>query len=714
MSNDVLIKIKRGKEAQLPVLADGELGFCIDTQKLYIGTANGNKLLVASQTVGDMLKTIYDTNNDGKVDSAEKADSVPWSGVTGKPSTFTPSSHNHDERYYTESEIETKLSGKANTSHSHSANDITESATKRFVTDAEKSSWNAKASTAVATTSVNGLMSSADKTKLNGIAAGANNYTHPSSHPASMITGLASVATSGNYNDLSNKPTSIPANGGNADTVGGKYASDFLQAAQCVSGLDLDTITETGFYYGENVINSVPVISGSTFIVINHPPSYVIQIQIIIPGTTPTMYIRRCWNKQTNNWTSWKRFLIEGDLSYLPMQVAGSLNVATIRPGTKLFVGSSQSWTNRPTIDGWSNAFLSLNTLEGYFYSQLWFDTSGDEFYHRTIHNNVERPWRRVWHSGNLTNLSQLTNGPGYITASGNAASATKLQTARTINGVAFDGTRNITITAIPESHTHTRAQITDFPSLATVATSGSYNDLLNKPTIPTQTSQLTNNSGFITTSSNITGNAATATKLRTARTINGVAFDGTANITITATPNSHTHPASQVTGLASVATSGNYNDLSNKPSSLPANGGNATTATRLATPRKINGVSFDGTKDITIPSGGGQVVQGYYTGNGAASRQIYFSGINDPCLLFILGKSTSGDGSSGIYQAVFSPFKKQQALSADIYAVAPFESGGITMGTTVGYLNLDSITLNVAAALNKSGVYYEYIIIGS
>lgn len=31
-------------------------------------------------------------------------------------------------------------------------------------------------------------------------------YTHPSTHPASMITGLATVATSGNYNDLTNKP----------------------------------------------------------------------------------------------------------------------------------------------------------------------------------------------------------------------------------------------------------------------------------------------------------------------------------------------------------------------------------------------------------------------------------------------------------------------------------------------------------------------------
>ena len=32
-------------------------------------------------------------------------------------------------------------------------------------------------------------------------------YTHPTTHPATMITGLSTVATSGSYNDLSNKPT---------------------------------------------------------------------------------------------------------------------------------------------------------------------------------------------------------------------------------------------------------------------------------------------------------------------------------------------------------------------------------------------------------------------------------------------------------------------------------------------------------------------------
>ena len=58
-----------------------------------------------------------------------------------------------------------------------------------------------------ATASAAGLMSSSDKSKLDSIAANANNYIHPASHPASMITGLAAVATSGSYSDLSNKPT---------------------------------------------------------------------------------------------------------------------------------------------------------------------------------------------------------------------------------------------------------------------------------------------------------------------------------------------------------------------------------------------------------------------------------------------------------------------------------------------------------------------------
>ena len=127
----------------------------------------------------------------------------------------------------------------------------------------------------------------------------------------------------------------------------------------------------------------------------------------------------------------------------------------------------------------------------------------------------------------NTTNVSATTTGSGNavtaVTASGSAITVTKGATFLTahqdISGKEDKSNKvtswsaTTTDTHYPSeklvksaldgkaasSHTHTKAQITDFPSLATVATSGSYADLSNTPTIPSKTSQLTNDSGFIT-----------------------------------------------------------------------------------------------------------------------------------------------------------------------------------------------------------------------
>lgn len=70
---------------------------------------------------GDMMKSTYDKNDDGIVD---KAESVPWSGVTGKPSTFPPSSHNHDGLYEPKnSNIQSHISNKSNP-HSTTKSDV--------------------------------------------------------------------------------------------------------------------------------------------------------------------------------------------------------------------------------------------------------------------------------------------------------------------------------------------------------------------------------------------------------------------------------------------------------------------------------------------------------------------------------------------------------------------------------------------------------------
>ena len=45
---------------------------------------------------------------------------------THTKSQITDFAHTHDDRYYTESEINSKLSGKANTSHTHTKSQITD------------------------------------------------------------------------------------------------------------------------------------------------------------------------------------------------------------------------------------------------------------------------------------------------------------------------------------------------------------------------------------------------------------------------------------------------------------------------------------------------------------------------------------------------------------------------------------------------------------
>lgn len=61
---------------------------------------------------------------------------------------------------------------------------------------------------------------------------------------------------------------------------------------------------------------------------------------------------------------------------------------------------------------------------------------------------------------------------------------------------------------------------------------SGSYNgSAAMSISIPNNTNQLTNGAGFITASASISGNAGSATKLQSSRTINGTSFNGTANI---------------------------------------------------------------------------------------------------------------------------------------------------------------------------------------
>ena len=108
------------------------------------------------------------------------------------------------------------------------------------------------------------------------------------------------------------------------------------------------------------------------------------------------------------------------------------------------------------------------------------------------------------------TTTSQLTNDSGFITNSALNGYATEAYVNDT-----RDSVKDYTDKRIAESKLEitseiptTTSQLTNDSnfvtsnSLAAVATSGSYNDLNDKPTIPTTTSQLTNDSNFVTSNS--------------------------------------------------------------------------------------------------------------------------------------------------------------------------------------------------------------------
>ena len=166
----------------------------------------------------------------------------------------------------------------------------------------------------------------------------------------------------------------------------------------------------------------------------------------------------------------------------------------------------------------------------------------------------------------------------------GNAATATALETSRTIGGVSFDGTADIAVTL-----SATATALATARTIHGVSFDGTANIDLAEVIADTVGAMFTSNTetGITVTyqdadntidlvvsgSADTTGNAATATALETARTIGGVSFDGTANIS-----------------LAGVNSAGNQNTS-----------GNAATATALATARTIGGTSFDGTANIAV-----------------------------------------------------------------------------------------------------------------
>lgn len=194
-----------------------------------------------------------------------------------------------------------------------------------------------------------------------------------------------------------------------------------------------------------------------------------------------------------------------------------------------------------------------------------------------------------------------------------------------------------------------------------------------------------------------ITGNAATATKLQTARTIGGVSFDGTANI-----------------NLPGVNTTGNQSTT-----------GNAATATTLQTARTINGTSFNGSANITTANWG----TGRTITIGSTGKTVDGSG-NVSWTLAEIGAQAAGSYAASSHTHPISQITNlQTTLDSKAPTTSQFVQSsrdfplGTLISTTIDYsqTNGDSFLLELKGNTYSGGVpldmkvqgyiYYDTII---
>jgi len=203
-------------------------------------------------------------------------------------------------------------------------------------------------------------------------------------------------------------------------------------------------------------------------------------------------------------------------------------------------------------------------------------------------------------------------HAPTVTNITGNAGTATKLQTSRAINGVLFDGTQDI---SLPEPAVY---------SLPTASAS-----VLGGIKVGTGLSISNSVLSVGTLNQNTTGNAATATKLATARTINGVSFDGSANITLPLASTSVNGTVQLNNTLTSTATDQALTAAQGKVlnDTKLAKTENAVSASKLQTSRTISltgavtgSVSFDGSDNASITTVVGNTVVIANGGTGATT----------------------------------------------------------------------------------------------
>jgi hypothetical protein len=384
-----------------------------------------------------------------------------------------------------------------------------------------------------ATTSLAGVMSSADKTKLDGIASGAtaNTGTVTSVGGTGSYGGLTlsgTVTTSGNLT-LGGTPTgtwpiSVSGNAATATSADQIDGIGFRNTGSN-SAVNADTLDSNGITY---YTGGVPNFSGNATDGALYSQAYSAswQHQIAADYRSGQIALR---GKNNGTWQAWRTVL-------------DSTNYTVYAP-TKTGTGASGTWGisitgSSASTTGNAATAAALQTAR----------TIGGVSFNGTA--NINLP-------GVNTDGNQNTSGGAARISIPDTRAVNDQPQNKIGNSITADFKNNTAVSNPPVTSSGTYSHIMTvagwdtaggsggWPSQlsfgdgiairqATSATAwGTWRTLLHSNNFNSYSPSLTGTGASGTWGINITGNAATATKLQTARTINGVSFDGTANINI-------------------------------------------------------------------------------------------------------------------------------------------------------------------------------------
>jgi hypothetical protein len=101
----------------------------------------------------------------------------------------------------------------------------------------------------------------------------------------------------------------------------------------------------------------------------------------------------------------------------------------TLAPRLSIGSMSIKLWDNYFNSSGLGvdyGSLLDIYGRGGHVHSQFYMDAGGGLFYRMSPYASGWTSWASIWTSSSLTNLNQLTNGPGYITSSALSGYATQ------------------------------------------------------------------------------------------------------------------------------------------------------------------------------------------------------------------------------------------------------------------------------------------------